>query len=150
MRTSKHFIASIGLIAGIGGLIPGTTAVALASTPKAAPTVLGKSIVNGKGWGSAAPTQIASGIGPGLRITQIHWEHWGTTTATAWGKTSIPRTTGGYYPGLYRIELRATDVAWDSSNHSRAYMRLQARELLHPGGSLGSWFEWVGQQEMCN
>jgi hypothetical protein len=147
MRTSKHFIASVGLIAGIAGLA--IAPAALASTPKTTP-VLGKSIANGKGWGTAAPTEIASGVGAGLKITQIHWQHWGTASAIGWGKTALPKATGGYYRGLYRVELRATDISSDSTDHARAYMRLQAREPTRPGGALSGWFDWVGQTEMCN
>lgn len=148
MRTRKHFITSLTAVSVvIAGSVFGTTAIAAASTPK---TVLGKSIAHATGWGAAAPTEIENGVGPGLRITQIHWKQWGTASATGWGKTALPKATGGYYPGLYRIELRATDVTWDAGDHARAYMRLQAREPMRPGGSLSSWFDWVGQSEMCN
>jgi hypothetical protein len=149
MRNSKHFIASLTAVSAV--LIFGTTATALANTSAStSKTVLGKSIAHATGWGTAAPTEIENGVGPGLRITQIHWQNWGTGTAIGWGKTALPKVTGGYYPGQSRIELRATDVSYDSADHARAYMRLQAREPMHPGGSLSSWFEWVGQSEMCN
>jgi hypothetical protein len=146
MRTRKHLITSMALAAGIAVAVP---ASAGASTSK----VLlgnGRSIASAKGWGTVAPLGISSGSDPGARITQIHWQHWGRSTATGWGMTSIPKSTGGYYPGLYRVQLRASSIAWDASEHARAYMLLEAREPLKPGGALSPWFMWVGQQEMCN
>ncbi len=143
MRTRNYLIATIGLIAL---LIPATAGAATQNV------VLGngKAIPSAKGWGSVAPRLVSSGIDPGARLTQVHWQHWGSATATGWAMTSIPKQTGGYYPGLYRVQLRASNIAWDASEHARAYMVLQAREPLKPGGALSPWFQWVGQQQMCN
>lgn len=149
MRTSKQLIATASLIAGVAGVIPGTGAAALASTNQ---PVLGsaKSIPHAKGWGTAAPQTVSSGTDRAARITQIHWQHWGKSAATGWGMTSLPKQTGGYYPGLYRVQLRATQIAYDAGQRARAYMVLEAREPLKPGAAMSPWFQWVGQQEMCN
>jgi hypothetical protein len=144
MRTRKHIIRSVALAATALGLIPGA---ALASTPKSA-VVLGKSVAHSQGWGTAAPSVISGGSN--TPISQIHWQHWGSATATGWGLTKLQKQTGGYYAGLYRVSLRASSISYDSRDHAQAYMVLQAREPLAPGARLSPWFQWLAQREMCN
>ncbi len=146
MRARNHLIGSIALAAGIAA----SAGTAVASTPQAVVLGNAKSTPQATGWGTPAPRLISSGTESGSRISQIHWQRWGSATATGWGETSIPRLIGGYYPGLYRVQLRATGIAWDKSEHAHAYMHLEAREPLQPGGELSPWFQWVGQQEMCS
>lgn len=144
MRT---FIAAAS-IAAVAGLASTSAAAGAASAP-AKPTaiVLGDTNLHGKGWGTSAPKTISGGTG---LISHIRWQHWGASSAVGWGLTSISRPTGGHYPGLVRVQLRASDIAWDQTDGGRAYMRLEAREPRAPGSALGAWFSWIAQQEMCN
>jgi hypothetical protein len=152
MKNHRIIATAVGLLAGIAGIVPGTTATSFAKTTKTTRIVLGSraSAPDGKGWGTTAPTTIFNGGDPSGLVTHVHWQNWGKSTATGWGLTSIYKPTGGYYSKLVKVELRATDIARNTQTGAREYMRLQAKEPSRPGGPLGSWFEWVAQTEMCN
>ena len=62
----------------------------------------------GEGFGTVAPPKIFNGGDPSGLVSNITWHHWGSRTATGWGKTSIFKPHGGYYPQQVRAELRAS------------------------------------------
>lgn len=103
----------------------------------------------GKGFGTVAPGTIFNGGDPSGLVSNIAWHHWGSPTTTGWGKTSIFKPNGGYYPQLVRAELRASRLGRCTKHGRRAYMHLDVREPSRPGGPLGAWFSWAGQQSVC-
>jgi hypothetical protein len=151
MNTRRIITTTVGLLAGLAGVVPGTIATASAKTAQQR-IILGTRVVapDAKGWGTVAPAMIFNGGDPSGRVTHIQWQNWGKSTATGWGLTSIYKPAGGYYAKLVKVELRASDIGRDPGTSSEAYMRLQAREPSYPGGKLGSWFTWVVQTEMCS
>ena len=80
----------------------------------------------------------------------ITWRHWGKTEAYGNGKTYIFKPTGGYYPGLVNIELRASDLGHCTTGGPLAYEHLDARVPAKPGGRLGPWFAWSDAKTLCH
>ena len=106
--------------------------------------------MNGKGWGTAHPSEIFNGGDPSGRVTHIKWTHWGSRVATGWGLNSIFKPHGGYYPNPVRIELHASRIGRCSSGGPRAYGHLAVRVPSRPGGPLGRWFAWSGRRSICS
>jgi hypothetical protein len=103
----------------------------------------------GQGFGTVRPREIFNGGDPSGLVQNITWRHWGSAVAIGWGKTSIFKPHGGYYPQLVRAELRASKLGRCRAHGPRAYTRLEAREPSRPGGPLGKWFLWSGQRSIC-
>jgi hypothetical protein len=130
-------------------------ALALAGTATAAGgsgVVLGSKAFApmGKGFGTVAPREIFNGGDPSGLVSNIKWHHWGQRTATGWGKTSIFKPHGGYYPQLVSSELRANRLGRCGKNGRSAYTHLEERVPSHPGGPLGRWFAWSGEKSICH
>jgi hypothetical protein len=102
-----------------------------------------------RGWGTVKPRTIFNGGDPAGLVSDIRWQRWGQKSAFGWGKTSIFKPNGGYYPRLVRAELRATDIGRCFGRGPLAYMRLYARVPARPGGPLGKWFPWTGTGNIC-
>ena len=103
----------------------------------------------GAGFGTVKPKKIFNGGDPSGLVQDIAWSHWGSSTATGTGKTSIFMPHGGYYPRLVGAELRASRLGHCTAHGPLAYTRLEAREPSRPGGPLGKWFLWSGQKSIC-
>ncbi|HWD73942.1 MAG TPA: hypothetical protein VG371_02305 [Solirubrobacteraceae bacterium] len=135
----------VGMLAALALLAPNGDAT---SPPK---VVLGARAFApmGAGFGTVKPKTIFNGGDPSGLVQDITWSRWGSSTATATGKTSIFKPKGGYYPGLVRAELRASRLGHCRAHGPLAYTRLEAREPTRPGGPLGKWFLWSGQKSIC-
>ncbi len=139
--------AAIGLVAAVGFALS-STGVGATTSPR---VVLGAKAFApiGVGFGTVKPKEIFNGGDPSGLVQNITWTHWGSSTATATGKTSIFKPHGGYYPGLVRADLRASRLGHCTAHGPLAYTRLEAREPSRPGGPLGKWFLWSGQKSIC-
>jgi len=104
----------------------------------------------GIGWGTPHPRVIFNGGDPSGRAWNIRWSNWGAGVAIGHGLNWLFRPQGGYYgtPGV--IEVRAYGIGRCSPTGPRAYLHLQARVPARPGGSLGRWFAWGGQRNLCH
>jgi hypothetical protein len=105
--------------------------------------------VNGSGWGTAHPAEVYNGGDPSGLVTRIRWSHWGSGVATGWGMNAIFKPQGGYYPQLVHIELHASRLGRCSADGPLAYRHLAFRVPSQPGGPLGRWHSWSGQQSIC-
>jgi hypothetical protein len=103
---------------------------------------------NGEGWGTERPSRIFNGGDLSGLITQVRWTSWGGTLAIGWGKESIFKPRGGYYPRPVSIKLRAEAIG--DCEGRQAYMRLSFRYPSHPGGRLGPWRLWSGDTSICS
>jgi hypothetical protein len=131
-----------------GALLFGLLARAEAAGPR---VVLGAHglVRYGAGWGSPHPSKISNGGDASGLAYQLHWRTWGGTSAIADGLNPIFKPGGGYYQKPGRIQLRATDKGRCSRGGPLAYRQLYARVSSRPGGPLGKWFRWGGQQNIC-
>jgi hypothetical protein len=138
-------IALAGLIAGFAVFSSGAGATGPARI------VLGAKAFApmGAGFGTTRPTEIFNGGDPSGLVQDITWRHWGSSSATATGRTSIFKPHGGYYPRLVTAELKASKLGHCTAHGPLAYTRLEAREPSRPGGPLGKWFLWSGQKSIC-
>jgi hypothetical protein len=107
------------------------------------------SLPGSTGFGTYKPSEIFNGGDPSGRVQGITWTGWGTAQSYGYGKSSIFMPNGGYYPGLVRVELRASNLGHCTTGGPLAYERLAAREPSHPGGPLGAWFAWAGSKTIC-
>lgn len=142
-RRAVYVIAVSGMLAFVGSAVG-----APASAPR---VVLGAKAFApmGRGFGNAHPRAIFNGGDPSGLVQNITWHRWGSAVTVGWGKTSIFKPHGGYYPQLVRAELRASKLGRCRPNGPRAYTRLEAREPSRPGGPLGKWFLWSGRRSIC-
>jgi len=133
-------------------LLTGLSVPAQATVAQRAPVLGAKSFAgqNGVGWGTYKPREIYNGGDPSGMVTDIDWTGWGTADAVGYGKTSIFKPGGGYFPGLARAELRATALGHCTPGGPLAYTNLAAREPSRPGGPLGKWFAWSGAKSICH
>jgi hypothetical protein len=105
--------------------------------------------VYAQGWGSERPAIIYNGGDPSGMISSVRWDTWGGRIARGRGKTSIFAPTGGYYPTLVRIQLRASSVGRCDPRGPLAYLALDFRVPDHPGGKLGRWQSWTRSATLC-
>jgi hypothetical protein len=144
-------------VAGLTTLATSSTAAspAVAAHPAAAhlaTPVLGiKGFMgsNGRGWGLPHPATIDNGGDPSGQVVDLTWHNWGSEYSQGWGRTSIFKPGGGFYPHLVRAELRAAGLGHCVSNGPRAYTRLFLRVPRKPGGPLGPWTRWAGARSIC-
>jgi hypothetical protein len=131
---------------------PPMAAPAPGGTPATLQPVLGSSAFIpriGVGWGTYRPTEIFNGGDPSGLISAIKWTGWGQAQALGYGKTSIFKPNGGYYPNAVTAELRAYDLGRCTAQGPTAYRLLQVREPSSPGGKLGKWFVWGDVKTLC-
>lgn len=121
-------------------------------TPNPATVVLGaKSFApHGDGFGTVQPSDIFNGGDPSGHVSQVHWTGWGSSTALGTGMSSIFKPSGGYYPQLVQVQLRADQLGTCAPGGPPAYRRLSAREPSVPGGPLGPWMDWSGTGNICS
>jgi hypothetical protein len=122
-------------------------ALGLPSFSQAA-VLLGGKAFGPEGFGTPHPARISNGGDLSGLVTHIHWQSWGGTTATAWGKNSIFKPRGGYYKRPVSIKLRASNLGYCAGR--RAYTHLAVRFPSHPGGRLGPWRAWSGASSICS
>lgn len=147
-------ITAVATVAGVpAGAAVGSSVVGATAPGATAPVriVLGAKAFApmGVGFGTVKPRKIFNGGDPSGLVSNITWSHWGSATTTGFGRTSIFRPQGGYYPGLVRSELRASRLGRCTAHGPLAYTRLEAREPARPGGPLGKWFLWSGRKSIC-
>lgn len=101
----------------------------------------------GGGFGASRPSDISNnGTGHGS-LFRVRWRSWGGFTAYATALIPVLAPNGSYYPRLLRGELRATDVGRCTANGPLAYRQLWYRTPRRPGGPLGRWRRWSGDQK---
>jgi hypothetical protein len=103
----------------------------------------------GRGFGHAKPRTIYNGGDPAGLVTSIRWKHWGSAAAIGYGKGSIFKPSGGYYPQLVTVELRASSRGRCPGSPLPAYKHLDVRYPSRPGGKLGRYHPWVGLRTIC-
>jgi hypothetical protein len=114
------------------------------------PVVLGGKVYGaptGHGWGAPHPKFIYNGGDASGSISGVHWSSWGGAVAHGRGRHPIFRPRGGYYRKPVVALLKAIDLG-ECEGH-RAYLRLLIKEPRRPGGALGPWRSWAGQQTIC-
>jgi len=104
----------------------------------------------GIGWGAPQPRVISIGGDPSGRAFGIRWTRWGNGAPIGRGLTWLLRPQGGYYRKPVVIELRPFGIGRCSRTGPRAYLHLNARVAIRPGGRLGRWFTWGGQRNLCH
>jgi hypothetical protein len=105
---------------------------------------------NGDGFGSFRPRDIFNGGDPSGHAFDISWQHWGSTSATGFGKNPIFKPGGGYFAQPAQIELRAYDLGHCPGSSQLAYRKLKGRVPARPGGKLGAWFSWASAKTICS
>jgi hypothetical protein len=143
MRRATVLIA----VAAAVGIATLATAVAGA---RDSPVVLGGPIYggpNGHGWGAPHPKLIYNGGDASGSISDVQWSGWGRHVAHGRGRNPIFKPHGGYYRRPVVAQLKAIDLG-RCEGHP-AYLRLLIREPRRPGGPLGPWRSWAGQQTIC-
>lgn len=149
---SKRQLATLAPSACVAAalMVVGASVSAQASVIGHSPVLGARSFEpDGVGWGTYRPREVFNGGDPSGRVIAIKWTGWGTSLAIGYGKTSIFKPGGGYYPGLVRAELRATALGHCARGGPLAYTHLAAREPARPGGPLGRWFSWSGAKTIC-
>jgi len=121
-------------------------------TPSVATVVLGAKnfAPSGHGFGTVQPSDIFNGGDPSGHVSQIQWTGWGSSTAFGTGMSSIFKPSGGYYPQLVPVRLRADHLGSCAPGGPPAYRQLSVREPSVPGGPLGPWMEWSGSRDICS
>jgi hypothetical protein len=104
----------------------------------------------GVGWGTYKPSEIFNGGDPSGMISGITWTGWGQPEAYGYGKTSIFKPSGGFYPGNVTAELRAFDLGRCTPKGPIAYRLLEVREPSAPGGKFGKWSVWDDVKTLCS
>lgn len=104
----------------------------------------------GKGFGRRKPSTIFNGGDPNGLVTEIRWEHWGASVATARGRGSQFKPEGGYYSKHVIVRLRALKLGRCPGSSTRAYTQLMAQFQRRPGGKFGRWFLWSGAKSICS
>lgn len=125
-------------------------AILAASAGAASSPVLGSKAFaasDGKGFGTAEPSEIFNGGDPSGSVTKIHWTGWGNPSSIGYGLNPIFKPGGGYYGKLARVDLRATELG--KCGAKAAYTLLEIRAPKHPGGKLGKWQLWSGAKTIC-
>jgi hypothetical protein len=102
------------------------------------------------GWGKVAPRNIFNGGDPSGLVKSIKWRKWGGSVAVGVGLATLPRQSGGYYPGLVTVRLRASNLGRCSPRGPLAYRRLAFREPIRPGGRLDIWRPWSDTGSICH
>lgn len=138
----------------IGGslVLAGTPALAVQNTHATRQPVLGSKAFDAPGsagFGTYKPAGLFNGGDPNGFIGKIHWQDWSGPTAHGYGLNSIFKPHGGYYAKQVRIYLRPTDLGHCHPGSPLAYLKLFVREPKRPGGPLGPWVSWSGQQTLC-
>ncbi len=135
----------VGVLAAATSLFGGT------GSPSTVPVLGSRSFAQpaGVGWGTVEPLEIFNGGDPSGMVVAIDWTGWGTAVAYGYGESSIYEPTGGYFPGLVKVELRATTLGHCTAGGPVAYEDLVIREPTRPGGPLGQWSPWGGSGTTC-
>jgi hypothetical protein len=91
------------------------------------------------GLGSVAPKVINANGDANSVVLSIHWRHWGAGRAYGYGESHEFAPHGGYLPGLFPVQLIASDLGRCSSRGPLVYRHLRRRDR---GGS-GTWSSWT-------
>jgi hypothetical protein len=103
---------------------------------------------DGKGWGTAQPSEIFNGGDPSGLVTDIDWMKWGSPSALGTGRTHTYKPHGGYFATPVKALLRASDLG--ECDGLPAYRRLDVRVQTKPGGRLQPrWHPWAGNGRTC-
>lgn len=145
-RTGVVLVTVCTLGFGGGGV---TVSVAAGTSPTSATrvvAVLGDRHLfaghDGKGWGTAHPSEVYNGGDGGGLADHLHWRGWGAQRAYAHGKTSWYTSTGTH---RVRDELRASDLG--SCFGKPAYRRLYERDRkVSSPHRYSRWFPWLGRR----
>jgi hypothetical protein len=136
----SHCLAAGAVAAAVlAGPFSGNAASANAVSPR--PT-LGQRSGNYRmifGLGTVAPATVNGNGDPNSIVKDIRWRGWGKASAHGSGKSYEFAASGGYLPGLFPVQLIATDLGHCTANGRLVYRHLERRDK----GGNGRWSSWT-------
>ncbi len=94
------------------------------------------------GFGTVAPKVVSANGDPNSRVSAIHWIGWGRGEAKGFGASYEFAPQGGYLPGLFPVQLRASDLGRCARNGPIVYRRLWRRDRVDRGAVWSPWSAW--------
>jgi len=135
-----HRLAAVAVAAAVvAGPVSGGTASAKAASQR--PT-LGLRSGNYEmiiGLGTVAPATVDGNGDPNSIVKDITWRGWGKASAHGSGKSYEFAANGGYLPGLFPVQLTATDLGRCTAHGPLVYRHLERRDK----GGNGRWSSWA-------
>ena len=129
-------------------LLPACLAASSAQAGSRPPT-LGSKSYPGKGFpsrlpgfGAVAPRLVSANGDANSIIEHVRWVGWGKRDALGYGSSYEFASAGGYLPGMFPVELRATDRGRCRPNGPIVYRRLLRRDRIDGGTAWSSWAAW--------
>jgi hypothetical protein len=94
------------------------------------------------GFGTVAPKVVSANGDPNSIVSKLHWTGWGHREAKGFGASYEFAPRGGYLPGLFPVQLRASDLGRCTSNGPTVYRRLRRRDRIDGGTKWSAWSAW--------
>jgi hypothetical protein len=94
------------------------------------------------GFGTIAPKLISANGDPNSIVSGIHWTGWGRAEARGFGSSYESAPQGGYLPGLFPVQLRASDLGSCRRNGPVVYRHLLRRDRVNAGAAWSTWTAW--------
>jgi hypothetical protein len=91
------------------------------------------------GLGMVAPATVNGNGDPNSIVKDIKWRGWGKASAHGSGKSYEPAASGNYLPGLFPVQLIASDLGRCTANGPLVYRHLERRDK----GGNGRWSSWA-------
>jgi len=94
------------------------------------------------GFGTVAPRLISANGDANSRVSRIRWTGWGRPEARGFGSSYEFAPQGGYLPGLFPVQLRASHLGRCRRNGPLVYRHLQRRDRIDAGTAWSPWTAW--------
>jgi hypothetical protein len=94
------------------------------------------------GFGTVAPRVVSANGDANSRVSSVRWVGWGNGEARGAGESYEFAPQGGYLPGLFPVQLRATDLGRCRPNGPVVYRHLWRRDRINGGVAWSPWTAW--------
>jgi hypothetical protein len=94
------------------------------------------------GFGTVAPKLVSANGDPNSTVRGISWSGWGKGEAKGLGVSNELAPRGGYLPGLFPVQLRASDLGRCRPSGPLVYRHLWRRDRIEDGRVWSSWTLW--------
>jgi hypothetical protein len=94
------------------------------------------------GFGAVAPRLISANGDANSRVSSIHWKGWDSSEAHGFGASYEFAPQGGYLPGLFPVQLRASDLGRCRRGGPVVYRHLWRHDRIDGGTAWSSWAAW--------
>lgn len=94
------------------------------------------------GFGTVAPKVVSANGDPNSIVSKLRWIGWGRREAKGFGDSHEFAQHGGYLPGLFPVQLRASDLGRCTRNGPIVYRRLWRRDKIDGGTRWSPWSAW--------